>query len=133
MTGIPAQLWVQQQITQIEAQSRLASSRIAQARDMRSVIQATHISVRPELRAVQNTIPGLRRMKADAEARLNVLLDEQLAAIRKAETAEDALNLKGQYQTRHWEHLRGYYAPLYRRAQAEARAIVRKKEIAEES
>lgn len=127
MTGIPAQLWVQQQITQIEAHCRTASARIAQARDMRTVVQATHISVRPELRAISKTIPGLRRVKDDAVAKLNKLLDSHLDEIRKAESQAAAEKIAGRYRMRDWDNLRGWYAQVYVRADSESKRIIRRK------
>ncbi|MEX3984270.1 hypothetical protein AB4Y45_35525 [Paraburkholderia sp. EG287A] len=115
--------------TQFEGDCQAASMRIHRSREMRDVVRATEISIRPELRAVSRTLPGYRRMHAAAERRLEELLKEQLDALKAAPLAEaEALYLR--YRQKDWQALRGAYATLYRRGEIQGQRLLHAKRSA---
>lgn len=114
------QFWIQQQTRRMESACSQAEQKVRMARSMRQVIEAAHVAIPAELRAVKNSIPGYRRLMDSITHRLTQLLDEQLKALADLAGAEHK-ERRGRLLSTEWCHLRGAYAPLYRRAEAESR------------
>jgi hypothetical protein len=110
----------------LDSECSTAVTRILHARTMADVVRATSVTIPPEIRAVARVQPSYRRMHATADQRLERLLTEQLAALKAASLAE-AEELHAGYRRKDWQALRGAYATLYRRAEAEAQRLLHAK------
>lgn len=111
---------------QFDGDCQSACMRIQRAQEMREVVRATEVSIRPEIRAVSRSLPGYRRMLAAAEQRLEQMLKDQIAAMEAA-TLEGAEALYSSYRQKDWQALRGTYATLYRRGEIEGQRLLHAK------
>lgn len=118
--------WVRQQIGRVEAAAGSAQSQLLRAQTMAEVIRIAHVSVPAPLHALRHQIRGLKALHLAVERRLEALLAEQLAALESLGLDEARQHVAG-LQRREWQVLRGEWASVYRKAEADAQRCLAKK------
>lgn len=112
--------WVHQQIRRVDAAASSAQSQLSRARTMAEVVRLAEVSVPGPLHALRHRIQGLKTLRLAVERRLEALLVAQLAALEPLSLAAAQKYVAG-LQCLEWQALRGEWASLYRKAEADAR------------
>lgn len=109
------------ELRRFESACATALVAIARARTMREVSLAVRGVHAPAwARPVARTLPAHRRLHAEAERRMETLLDEHLAELRACGDAEAQRRMRGQRLQLDWCFLRGGHARLFVRAMQES-------------
>lgn len=112
--------WVHQQMRRVDAAASSAQSQLSRARTMAEVVGLADVSVPGPLHALRHQIQGLKTLRLAVERRLEALLVEQLTALEPLSLEEAQKHVAG-LQRREWQALRGEWASVYRKAEADAR------------
>lgn len=121
--------WTQQQLRRFDSTCFSAEQRINTARTLQEVIQATNVSIPPEIRALRNGSQAYRKMMAGAERKLESLVSQQLETMTNA-TLDVAETLFARCMSRDWQALRGRFAKVLQQAEFKARKILHQKRSA---
>lgn len=125
--------WIEQQAKKFESTCYFAYSKIRTAQTMKDVKCYANVSVPAEVSAIRNQVPGYRHLQLNALNKMTELLEKQLYLIKKTPSEEEAKQLLAKLMSTDWQYLRGDYAMVYRRAEAEARRIIHQKLQLQES
>ena len=112
-------IWVRQQLRRVDAAASSAQSQLSRPLTMAEVVRLAQVSVPAPLHALRHKIQGLKTLRLAVERRLEVLLVEQLVALEPLSLEEAQKHVAG-LQRREWQALRGEWASIYRKAEADA-------------
>lgn len=118
--------WVHQQMRRVDSAASSAQSQLSRARTMAEVVRLAEVSVPGPLHALRHQIQGLKTLRLAVERRLEALLEVQLAALEPLSLEEAKRQVAG-LQRREWQALRGEWASVYRKAEADARRCLAEK------
>lgn len=120
-----AQYFVNQQVRRYEQDCQSAIAQIRRAKDMWSVNRAAHVNVHPVIRGFTHQVaPAKRRLTAEAEKRMEQLLDEHLTQAAAMVDLEERKAYLGRLRAQDWNALRGDYARLCHKADIEGRKLL---------
>lgn len=109
---------LQQQIRRVDQACSSAISRLPHTRTMREAVQAAHVPIPPELRALRHTSSAYRQLQSALTARLHALLKVQLEQARHTEDLEERKRRLAHWHLHDWQYLRGPHAALFREAES---------------
>ena len=116
-------------IRKIEGDCNSHAARVNAAKTLAEVVRAAEVIVKPELRAIRHSIPGLRRLDSQAQNRIAELTRARIQAIREAATVQGARSLRGKLMVE-CNVLRGKFPMQYNVADRESQRAVFEKERA---
>jgi hypothetical protein len=134
--------FVHQELRRAGVAANSAQMQVARAKTLAEVQHFGRITLHPLIRPLRSTIPEIRQLRQAQVERSRVLVDAQLAQMRKmladaalapAERLAKAKAMYGRWQQQEWPHLRGEQAQVLQYVQREAQMMLGKAEQAARS
>lgn len=114
--------WITQETRRVESDCLSRLQRVANATTLADVVRETDVHLKPELRALRHTIPGLKRLETQASDRLRAMIASRLERIAQSTTPEQALHRRGKL-LQDCQALRGKFPREYHYADRESQRL----------
>ena len=103
--------FIQHELAKLDSAASLAIQQVQQAKNIRQLIAAKHVSIRAELRCLQHLAPALRQLEQAAGRRAKEIVDQQLKTLANISDKE-AFKAQRVIFVQDWVCLSGHFPQL---------------------
>ena len=103
--------FIQRELAKLDSAASMAMQQVRQAKTIRQLVAAKHVSIRAEIRSLKHLAPALRRLEQTADQRAEEIVRSQLKTLADI-TDKDAFKAQRGIYARDWFSLSGNFPQL---------------------